>query len=156
MIAVLQRVSEARVRVAGAVVGEIGKGLLVLLGVHTSDGAAEGDLLAAKTADLRIFEDAEGKMNLSVKDVAGGALVVSQFTLLADARKGRRPSFIEAARPEQAIPLYAGFCARLREAGLPVATGRFGADMKVELVNDGPVTVVLRSDDLKAARKGPE
>ena len=111
------------------------------------------ELLAKKTAELRIFRDAEDKMNLSVKETGGSVLVVSQFTLLADARKGRRPSFIEAARPEQAIPLYEKFCALLRAEGLTVATGVFGADMRVELVNDGPVTIVLRSEDLRGPRK---
>lgn len=153
MLAVLQRVSEARVVVEGKVVGEVQKGLLVLLGVATTDGEAECELLAKKTAELRIFRDAEDKMNLSVKDTGGSVLVVSQFTLLADARKGRRPSFIDAARPEQAIPLYEKFCALLRAEGLTVATGVFGADMKVQLVNDGPVTIVLRSEDLGGARR---
>jgi D-tyrosyl-tRNA(Tyr) deacylase len=153
VLAVLQRVAEARVVVAGETIGSVGHGLLVLLGVATADTEAEADLLAKKTAELRIFEDEAGKMNLSVKEKAGGVLVVSQFTLLADCRKGRRPSFIAAARPEQAIPLYERFCALLRAEGLPVATGRFGADMRVELVNDGPVTIVLDSEDLRAPRR---
>ncbi len=153
MIAVLQRVSSARVVVDGETVGEIQRGLLVLLGVSVADREAESDLLAKKTAELRIFEDPEGKMNLSVKDVSGSVLVVSQFTLLADTRKGRRPSFIDAARPEQAIPLYERFCAKLREEGLTVGTGRFGAEMKVELVNEGPVTIVLRSEDWNEPRR---
>ncbi|MEZ0230445.1 MAG: D-aminoacyl-tRNA deacylase [Planctomycetota bacterium] len=153
MIAVLQRVLRSSVVVAGETVGAIEKGLLVLLGVSVKDGPEEVDLLAKKTAELRIFEDAEGKMNLSVKEVGGSVLVVSQFTLLADARKGRRPSFIEAARPEQAIPLYEKFCGAIRAEGLTVATGRFGADMKVEILNDGPVTIVLSTDDLKGSRK---
>jgi D-tyrosyl-tRNA(Tyr) deacylase len=153
VIAVLQRVLRSQVVVAGEVVGAIEKGLLVLLGVSVKDTAEEAELLARKTAELRIFEDAEGKMNLSVKEVNGSVLVVSQFTLLADARKGRRPSFIEAARPEQAIPLYEKFCELVRSEGLPVQTGRFGAEMKVEILNDGPVTIVLSSDDLKGPRR---
>jgi D-tyrosyl-tRNA(Tyr) deacylase len=153
VLAVLQRVASARVVVSGEVVGAIEKGLLVLLGVAVTDSETECELLAKKTADLRIFRDAEDKMNLSVKETGGSVLVVSQFTLLADCRKGRRPSFIEAARPEQAIPLYEKFCAVLRSEGLTVATGQFGADMKVELVNDGPVTVILRSEDLRAPRR---
>ncbi len=154
MIAVLQRVLRSSVVVSGETVGAIEKGLLVLLGVATADGTAEADLLAKKTAEIRIFEDPEGKMNLSVQEAAGAVLVVSQFTLLADCRKGRRPSFIEAARPEQAIPLYERFCEQVRSAGLRVETGRFGADMKVEIVNDGPVTIVLSTDDLKGSRRG--
>src|SRR5207244_10444307 len=110
-------------------------------------------LLSKKTAELRIFRDAEDKMNLSVKETGGSVLVVSQFTLLADCRKGRRPSFIEAARPEQAIPLYEKFCALLRAEGLTVATGQFGAEMQVELLNQGPVTIVLDTDDLQAPRR---
>ncbi|MBI3725300.1 D-tyrosyl-tRNA(Tyr) deacylase [bacterium] len=155
MIAVLQRVSRARVVVAGETVGEIQKGLLVLLGVSVEDKEAEADLLAKKTEELRIFEDRDGKMNLSVKEVSGSVLVVSQFTLLADARKGRRPSFIAAARPEQAIPLYERFCQSVRSEGLTVATGRFGAEMQVELSNDGPVTIVLESDAWKEPRRVP-
>ncbi|HZV01551.1 MAG TPA: D-aminoacyl-tRNA deacylase [Planctomycetota bacterium] len=145
MIAVLQRVARASVTVEGERVGAIEKGLLVLLGVSVKDGPAEAELLARKTAEIRIFQDAEGKMNLSVKEVGGSVLVVSQFTLLGDTRKGRRPSFIEAARPEQAIPLYEKFCELVRACGLTVETGRFGADMKVELLNDGPVTVIVQT-----------
>jgi D-tyrosyl-tRNA(Tyr) deacylase len=156
VLAVLQRVASARVVVEGKTTGEIERGLLVLLGVSVKDGEPEGALLAKKTAEMRIFRDSEDKMNLSVKEVGGKVLVVSQFTLLADCRKGRRPSFIEAARPEQAIPLYEKFCALLRADGLTVATGVFGADMRVELVNDGPVTIVLDTDDLKGSRRGGE
>jgi D-tyrosyl-tRNA(Tyr) deacylase len=141
--ALVQRVSEATVTVGGETIGEIGPGLLVLLGVEAGDGAAEADLLARKIAALRIFEDAAGKMNLAVREVGGAVLAISQFTLAADLRKGNRPSFIRAAPPEAAEPLYEQFCQRLREAGLPVATGRFGAHMAVRLINDGPVTIWL-------------
>ncbi len=141
--AVVQRVSRARVRVAGAVTGEIGRGLLVLLGVGREDGEADARALADKVAALRIFEDAAGKMNLAVGEVGGGVLVVSQFTLLGDVRKGNRPSFTEAAPPEAANALYERFCALVREKGLPVATGVFRAEMAVELVNEGPVTILL-------------
>jgi D-tyrosyl-tRNA(Tyr) deacylase len=145
MKALVQRVSEASVAVGGEVIGEIGPGLLVLLGVEAGDGAAEADLLARKIAALRIFEDAAGKMNLAVREVGGAVLAISQFTLAADLRKGNRPSFIRAAPPALAEPLYEEFCARLREAGLPVGTGRFGARMAVHLINHGPVTIWLDS-----------
>jgi D-aminoacyl-tRNA deacylase len=141
--AVCQRVSEARVRVAGEVAGEIGPGLCVLLGVAAADGEAEAAQLAGKIARLRIFADEEGRFDRSVVDVGGSALVVSQFTLLADTAKGNRPSFSRAAPPEDAEPLYERFCDELRALGVPVATGVFGAKMEVELVNDGPVTIVL-------------
>jgi D-aminoacyl-tRNA deacylase len=141
--AVVQRVSKARVTVRGEAVGEIGPGLCVLLGVARGDGAAEAQRLAEKVARLRIFEDDEGRFDRSLLDVGGEALVVSQFTLLADTAKGNRPSFGEAAPPEQAEPLYEAFCEALRAQGLRVATGVFGARMAVELVNDGPVTIVL-------------
>jgi D-tyrosyl-tRNA(Tyr) deacylase len=143
MRAVCQRVTEARVRVGGEVVGEIGAGLCVFLGVANGDGEAEAERLAAKIARLRIFPDAEGRFDRALLDVGGGALVVSQFTLLADTAKGNRPSFTDAARPEAAEPLYERFCAVLRELGVPVAQGVFGAKMAVELVNDGPVTILL-------------
>src|SRR4051812_3669988 len=143
MRAVVQRVREARVTVDGETRGEIGAGLCVLLGVAETDDPAEATRLATRVARLRIFENAEGKFDLSVVDIGGAALVVSQFTLIADAAKGNRPSFAAAARPEQAEPLYERFCAALREEGVPVETGVFGARMVVELENDGPVTIVL-------------
>jgi D-aminoacyl-tRNA deacylase len=143
MRAVCQRVSEARVRVDGAAVGEIGAGLVILLGVARGDEAAATVRLAAKIARLRVFPDDDGKFDRSLLDVGGGALVVSQFTLLADTTKGNRPSFTDAAEPAVAEHLYEAFCARLREEGVPVETGVFGAKMAVELVNDGPVTIVL-------------
>jgi D-aminoacyl-tRNA deacylase len=141
--AVVQRVSEARVSVDGEVVGEIGQGLCVLLGVSRVDGEDEAARLADKVAKLRIFENEDGRFDRSLLDVGGEALVVSQFTLIADTAKGNRPSFSEAAAPEAAEQLYESFCAALREAGVRVETGRFGARMAVELVNDGPVTIVL-------------
>ena len=140
----MQRVTEASVTVSGEVIGAIGAGLLVLLGVGPGDGPAEVDWMAQKIATLRIFPDAEGKMNLSLVDVGGGALVVSQFTLYGDCRKGRRPSFIGAAHPDQAEPTYLSVCEALGAAGVAtVARGRFGADMKVRLLNDGPVTLII-------------
>ncbi|MBK8431912.1 MAG: D-tyrosyl-tRNA(Tyr) deacylase [Chloroflexi bacterium] len=139
----LQRVSRASVTVEGRVVGRIGRGFCLLVGITHSDTTAEADWLAAKVAGLRVFEDALGKMNLGLADVDGEILVVSQFTLYGDAVKGRRPSFTAAARPEQAEPLCDYFCEQLREMGLQVATGIFGADMKVEIHNDGPVTLWL-------------
>ncbi len=148
MRAILQRVSRAAVQVNGALVGEIGAGYLVLLGITHGDGAAEAVLLARKVAGLRVFEDEDGKMNLSIVETRGQILVVSQFTLYGDTRKGRRPSFINAARPEQAEPLYQHFCNLLSEQGILVATGIFGAHMAVELVNDGPVTIILDTGDL--------
>jgi D-tyrosyl-tRNA(Tyr) deacylase len=143
MRVVLQRVSRAKVTVEGRVTGEIGRGLLLLAGF--TDGDTEDALawMADKVVGLRIFPDDEGKMNRSVQEVGGGLLVVSQFTLYGDARKGRRPSFVDAARPEVAIPLYERFVDLLRATGLPVGTGEFGAMMDVELVNDGPVTLIL-------------
>ena len=143
--AVVQRVSRAEVRVGGEVAGAIGRGLLVLLGVARDDRDDDARAMADKLAALRIFEDAAGKMNLAVAEVAGGLLVVSQFTLLGDGRKGNRPSFVEAAPPEAAEALYRRVCGLLREKGLPVATGVFRAQMAVELVNDGPVTILLDS-----------
>jgi D-tyrosyl-tRNA(Tyr) deacylase len=143
MRAVLQRVTRAGVTIDGAVVGSIGPGVLVLLGVTHTDTLDDARWLAEKCVGLRIFNDADGKMNLGLTDVSGSVLVVSQFTLYGDAQKGRRPSFIAAARPEQAIPLYEAFVNGIRALGISVATGRFGATMAVELVNDGPVTLIL-------------
>lgn len=148
MRAVVQRVSRAAVRVDGAVTGAVGRGLLVLLGVARDDGPGDARALADKVAGLRVFEDAAGKMNLAVGEVGGGVLVVSQFTLLGDARKGNRPSFTEAAPPEAASALYQAVCGLLRARGLPVETGVFRAEMQVELVNDGPVTILLDSRKL--------
>lgn len=143
MRAVVQRVSSARVEVDGEVTGAIERGILVLLGVARDDGEKEAAWIADKIAGLRIFEDDAGKMNLSVEDVGGSALVVSQFTLLGDCHKGRRPSFTSAAPPDRADALYQVVVARLREHGLPVETGVFQAHMAVHLVNDGPVTLIL-------------
>ncbi|MEG1848943.1 MAG: D-aminoacyl-tRNA deacylase [Oscillospiraceae bacterium] len=149
MRALLQRVTGASVSVDGKTVGEIGPGLLILLGVRQEDGEREARFLAQKTAELRIFTDENEKMNLSLLDVGGGALVVSQFTLCADCKKGRRPSFVSAQRPETANELYQRYCALLREAGIaPVQTGEFGADMQVALVNDGPVTILLDTEEI--------
>jgi D-tyrosyl-tRNA(Tyr) deacylase len=145
MRAVLQRVSRARVTIAGQTAGSIDRGLLVLLGVAPDDTPQRAAWLADKVVGLRIFADDEGKMNRSVVEAGGGVLVVSQFTLFGDCRKGRRPSFLGAAGPETAVPLYEAFLDAVRALGVPVATGRFGADMQVELVNDGPVTLILDS-----------
>lgn len=141
MRACIQRVSQARVVVEGEVTGEIGRGLLVLLGVAVTDTEAELKWLADKIVGLRIFDDEAGKMNLSLADVAGGMLVVSQFTLYGDCKKGRRPSFIDAAPPEMAEAMYERFVAYVAQGGTPTATGRFRTTMAVELVNDGPVTI---------------
>jgi D-tyrosyl-tRNA(Tyr) deacylase len=143
MRVVIQRVRRASVTVAGEVVGEIAAGWLVLLGVGPTDTTKQADWLAEKVANLRAFNDADGKMNLSVQDVNGSVLVVSQFTLYGDCQKGRRPGFSGAAPPAIAEPLYEAFVTALKMLGVPVATGRFGADMQVELVNDGPVTFVI-------------
>lgn len=143
MRAVLQRVSRARVTVQGEVTGDIAAGWLVLLGIAPADSAKDVIWLAEKVANLRAFADEAGKMNLSVQDVRGQVLVVSQFTLYGDCLKGRRPGFTEAAPPAIAAPLYESFVLALKALGVPVATGRFGADMQVELVNDGPVTFVI-------------
>lgn len=135
-------------------VADIGRGLVVLLGVAAGDGPEDAARLARKTAELRIFADAAGRFDLSLLDISGQALVVSQFTLLADTRKGRRPSFTRAAPPEEAEPLVDAFCAALREVGVEVQTGRFGARMLVEIHNDGPVTIVLDSGELERPRHG--
>jgi D-tyrosyl-tRNA(Tyr) deacylase len=145
MRVVIQRVRRARVTVGEEVVGEVGRGLLVLLGVTQGDTIEGAHWLADKTMGLRIFADDEGKMNRSVEEVGGGVLVVSQFTLYGDCAKGRRPSFIAAAPPEVAVPLYEAYVEAVRARGVPVATGRFGAMMDVELVNDGPVTLIVDS-----------
>jgi D-tyrosyl-tRNA(Tyr) deacylase len=145
MRAVVQRVSRARVVIEQEVVGEIGRGLLVLLGVSTSDHSEQATWLAEKIVGLRVFNDEDGKMNRSLAEVGGAMLIVSQFTLYGDCRKGRRPSFIEAAPPETAIPLYEAFVNAVKALGVPVATGRFGAMMQVELINDGPVTLIVES-----------
>jgi D-aminoacyl-tRNA deacylase len=145
MVTVLQRVSTASVSVDGKAVGSIDRGLLILIGVHKDDGERNADFLAAKCADLRVFPDDTGKMNLSVKDINGEALVISQFTLLGDCSKGRRPNFTAAAPPEKGRQLYQYFVEKLKEHVRKVETGIFGADMKVSLLNDGPVTVVIDS-----------
>ncbi len=154
MKAVIQRVTKASVSVGDETVGRIGPGLIVLLGVAQGDTAAEARRLAEKTAGLRIFSDAEGRFNLSLLDTGGEALVVSQFTLLADARKGRRPSFTGAAPPEEAEPLVGEYENALRRLGVRVAGGRFGAHMQVEILNDGPVTIILDSAELERPRRG--
>jgi len=140
---VLQRVSRASVTVGGRVTGAIGRGFLLLAGFHLTDTTDQPDWMAVKVAGLRLFPDDDGKMNRSLADVDGGVLVVSQFTLYGDTERGRRPSFVEAARPDLAIPLYERFLSQLRAAGLRVEAGEFGADMQVELLNDGPVTLIL-------------
>jgi D-tyrosyl-tRNA(Tyr) deacylase len=146
MRAVIQRVSRAKVSVNGTVTGEIGKGLLILLGVGQTDAKSDADYMAEKVAGLRVFEDSEGKMNRSLAEVGGAVLVVSQFTLYGDVRRGKRPSFDAAAPPEKARELYEYFVERIRAAGLPYQTGRFQEMMQVELVNDGPVTILLDSE----------
>jgi D-tyrosyl-tRNA(Tyr) deacylase len=150
MKAVIQRVTTASVTVDGEIVSGIGLGLLILLGVAEGDTARDAEVLASKIANLRIFEDEAGKMNLSVLTVEGEALAVSQFTLCADCRRGRRPDFFGAAKPAEAEELYERFCAKLTENGVKrVGRGIFGADMKVSLLNDGPVTIILDSGELK-------
>ena len=145
MRAVVQRVKRASVTIDGEVAGEIGVGLMVLLGVTYSDKEEQANWLAEKIVGLRIFADDEGKMNRDVTEAGGAVLVVSQFTLYGDCKKGRRPSFVDAAAPPIAIPLYEAFVNGIKRLGVPVATGRFGADMQVELVNDGPVTLLVDS-----------
>ncbi len=154
MRVVLQRVTRASVTVEADVVGAIGSGLLILVGVAEGDTESQADALAAKVAGLRIFSDAEGRFNESVVEIGGSALVVSQFTLHADVRKGRRPGFTAAAGPEVAEPLCDYFAEALRQQGVPVETGVFGAMMSVELVNDGPFTIVIDSGDLERPRRG--
>jgi D-tyrosyl-tRNA(Tyr) deacylase len=140
---VLQRVSKASVRIDDRIAGEIGRGFCLLVGFTHGDTPEQVDWMAEKVAGLRLFSDSQGKMNLDLEEVGGAVLVVSQFTLYGDSAKGRRPSFIDAARPETAIPLYERFLSALRERGLTVASGEFGADMQVEIHNDGPVTLIL-------------
>lgn len=143
MKAVIQRVSKAHVEVAGKVIGKIDHGFMILLGIHAEDTVADVEYLVKKISKLRVFEDSEGKMNLDIQAVQGSILSISQFTLYAETKKGNRPSFIQAARPEQAIPLYEQFNQELREAGLVVEVGEFGGDMDVSLINDGPVTIII-------------
>lgn len=148
MRAVIQRVSKASVTVEDKIVGQIGQGFLILLGIAHSDSEAEAAFLARKIAGLRVFEDSDGKMNLSLSEIGGAVLAVSQFTLYADTRKGRRPSFVDAARPEQAEPLYRRFCELLLAEGVPVEKGIFQATMQVALVNDGPVTILMDTSEM--------
>lgn len=148
MRAVVQRVSRASVRVDGEIVGQIQRGFLVLVGVEAGDTSEDVAFLAGRIVGLRVFEDADGKMNLALNEVGGAVLAVSQFTLLGDCRKGRRPSFVAAARPEPAVALFEEFVAAVRQTGLMVETGRFQTHMQVELVNDGPVTLLLDSKRL--------
>ena len=147
MRAVIQRVSQAKVVVDDNTVGQIGKGFMILLGVHEQDTQADFDYLVGKISKLRVFEDDQQKMNRSIIDVGGEILSISQFTLFADTKKGNRPSFVQAAKPDTAIPLYEAFNEGLRQAGIPVETGIFGADMKCHLVNDGPVTIIIDSQN---------
>jgi D-tyrosyl-tRNA(Tyr) deacylase len=156
MRALIQRVTEAQIMIEDALVGAINQGLLVLLGIGANDSDVQAQLLADKIANLRIFSDEAGKFNRSLLDVGGSALVVSQFTLYADTRKGRRPSFVHAAAPEIAAPLVEVFCQALREMGVEVATGMFGAMMQVHLVNDGPVTIWLDTADGQRPRRSAE
>lgn len=146
MKALLQRVSSASVTVDGKIVGQIGRGFCVLLGITHSDTDAEADWLANKIAGIRLFEDEAGKLNLGLKDIGGELLIISQFTLYGDARKGRRPSFINASKPDHSEPLYHYFCDQMRSHGFTVATGHFGAEMVVSINNDGPVTLMLERE----------
>lgn len=147
MRAVIQRVSQAKVVVDENTVGQIKRGFMILLGVHEEDTQADVDYLVGKISKLRVFEDDQQKMNRSIIDVGGEILSISQFTLFADTKKGNRPSFVQAAKPDTAIPLYESFNEGLRQAGIPVETGIFGADMKCHLVNDGPVTIIIDSQN---------
>lgn len=147
MRAVIQRVSQAKVVVDDNTVGQINRGFMILLGVHEEDTQADVDYLVGKISKLRVFEDDQQKMNRSIMDVGGEILSISQFTLFADTKKGNRPSFVQAAKPDTAIPLYEAFNEGLRQAGIPVETGIFGADMKCHLVNDGPVTIIIDSQN---------
>ena len=142
---VIQRVSCASVKVEGVIVGQIQQGLMLLVGMEEGDDKSDAEWLSKKILDLRIFSDSEGKMNLSVKDVSGDVLCISQFTLIAEYKKGNRPSFIKAAKPEKAIDLFEYFKELIKNSGLKVESGIFGADMKVELINNGPVTIVMDS-----------
>jgi D-tyrosyl-tRNA(Tyr) deacylase len=145
MKAVIQRVSESHVKVDGNIVGEIGKGLMLLVGIDENDTKTDADWLVQKILNLRVFGDEDGKLNLSVQDIKGEILCISQFTLIADYKKGNRPSFIKAAKPDRAIPLFDYFKQELSKSGLKTESGIFGADMKVSLINDGPVTIVMDS-----------
>lgn len=145
MKVVVQRVSEANVKVDGRVVGEINKGFMLLVGIDENDSTTDADWLVQKILNLRVFADADEKLNLSVKDISGEILCISQFTLIADYKKGNRPSFIKAAKPDKAIPLFDYFKEEIAKSGLKTESGIFGADMKVALINDGPVTIVLDS-----------
>ncbi|HJD15568.1 MAG TPA: D-tyrosyl-tRNA(Tyr) deacylase [Candidatus Enterococcus stercoripullorum] len=147
MRAVIQRVSQAKVVVDDNTVGQIGKGFMILLGVHEQDTQTDVDYLVGKISKLRVFEDDQQKMNRSIIDVDGKILSISQFTLFADTKKGNRPSFVQAAKPDTAIPLYEAFNEGLRQVGIPVETGIFGANMKCHLVNDGPVTIIIDSQN---------
>lgn len=156
MRAIIQRVSHGSVAIDGQQTAAIGRGFLILLGISPQDTQQEADFLAQKCADLRVFEDSQGKMNLALAEVEGAVLVVSQFTLYGDCRKGNRPSFTAAARPETAIPLYERFVNQLCSRGIPVQTGEFGADMKVELLNDGPVTILMDTDQMRPKGGAPQ
>ncbi|EOI03094.1 D-tyrosyl-tRNA(Tyr) deacylase [Enterococcus moraviensis ATCC BAA-383] len=147
MRAVIQRVSQAEVKIDQKSVGKINQGFMILLGIHETDSEEDVAYLVRKISKLRVFEDTAGKMNLSIQEVQGSILSVSQFTLYADTKKGNRPSFIAAARPEVAIPLYEQFNQQLKQLNIPVETGEFGADMAVSLINDGPVTIIIDTND---------
>lgn len=147
MRAVIQRVRQASVSIENQIVGEIQAGFVVLLGIHENDNEADVDYLIRKISKMRIFEDDQGKMNLDIHTIKGSILSISQFTLFADTKKGNRPSFVQAARPEKAIPLYERFNQGIEAAGIPIATGNFGADMQISLINDGPVTIIIDSKE---------